>query len=715
MKESFLQEKLLEMIKDESFLESIKNTDSLEEALKIDSDPSTIPEFSIDHLLKRKYSKSAMKVLHTLKSYEIISGDQIKNISLNKDEKLFPDCLLFNYETNEIIIIENKTDSQTEREALTELFGYSQEIRNCLPFISDYDISYILISTEFNTLLDHSVSSQIICSEINILCLKPFVKDEIFEFEVHFPSSWSNIGQNGLPKGSLISYTMCLKKKSVEDIPSENIIQQAIDLLAFDAFSNRTSGFCILWENGLNRLDETDGFDYGITIYIINSFVFLPNAIELGFDVNLNSKLAKFILDKIKESGIIQTPNSLFSISEKAQKLLEKYFNVTWDRNTTWEQDIKDEFYKIQRFPIHTESWGVIGEFVKYYYYHPAVKNHLLLSTSIEKSNPNNPLVCLQIINIITGNSLFRHGHFYFKDIFHFGIQLFFYDYSCRNSLETDKSKIIINESLLFWNNLPLLNSLNEIRLRVLDSTHIGSEDTPKLRIYFRKESVKEDYKEYLEQFVNWFENKFIGGNRIHIDVFKIGYICARYFNYYFSKELSPSQNRDISNNFNAFVKNILSSIITSHKNKSHILREEVICLINQISDIDLDNTPEHDILKKINDTNYNSSVIIQILDILDFTFGELLHPLKKIFISDSIDFNWLKDSALKRFESGNKYTALEITSNGTVALVELDGRYRLMGELATPEDIFLILNPASGMPMIIKKKWDEIIKGGLN
>jgi len=143
MEEYFLQEKLIEKIKDESFLESIGNIKSLDEAVRIDHDPNTIPDFSIDHLLKRKYSKSAKRVLETLTCYELISGDKIKNISLDKNERLFPDCLLFNYETNEVIVIENKISKQTEREAVTELLGYSQEIRNSLPFISDFDISYI--------------------------------------------------------------------------------------------------------------------------------------------------------------------------------------------------------------------------------------------------------------------------------------------------------------------------------------------------------------------------------------------------------------------------------------------------------------------------------------------------------------------------------------------------------------------------------------------
>ncbi len=47
------------------------------------------------------------------------------------------------------------------------------EIRNHLPFFSSYNISCILIITNFNTLINHSVSGQILASDTNLLYLKP--------------------------------------------------------------------------------------------------------------------------------------------------------------------------------------------------------------------------------------------------------------------------------------------------------------------------------------------------------------------------------------------------------------------------------------------------------------------------------------------------------------------------------------------------------------
>ena len=36
------------------------------------------------------------------------------------------------------------------------------------------------------------------------------------------------------------------------------------------------------------------------------------------------------------------------------------------------------------------------------------------------------------------------------------------------------------------------------------------------------------------------------------------------------------------------------------------------------------------------------------------------------------------------------------------------------MGELSGTDEIYLILNPASGMPFIQKKKWEDIINGNI-
>lgn len=201
MKEEILQQKIVEVVKANQFLEFIINKENVDVALRADTDDQFIPDFSIDSLIRRRYSESAKRVLSCLYDYELISGETIKNISLKKGELLYPDLIIFNRTLKQIILVENKTKAQTEREALTELLGYTNEIRNHLPFISNFDIHYILISSDFNTLLDHSIASQLLSSSINFLCLKPVISlNEIINLDVHFPKPFSQTRENPLER-----------------------------------------------------------------------------------------------------------------------------------------------------------------------------------------------------------------------------------------------------------------------------------------------------------------------------------------------------------------------------------------------------------------------------------------------------------------------------------------------------------------------------------
>lgn len=131
--EKELQKRVVELLKEESFLETISNQHTVYEALNANSDENNIPHLSIDDLLKKKYSKACSLVLKSLPGCEIITGEIIKDISLTANEKLFPDLILFNHESAQIILIENKVSSKTGREAITEVFGYMNEIRITFP------------------------------------------------------------------------------------------------------------------------------------------------------------------------------------------------------------------------------------------------------------------------------------------------------------------------------------------------------------------------------------------------------------------------------------------------------------------------------------------------------------------------------------------------------------------------------------------------------
>ncbi|MEC4054570.1 hypothetical protein VSP10_17515 [Myroides odoratimimus] len=699
MTEKFLQSELIKILENETFLESINGIESINEALYIDSDSNYLPEFYIDYLLKRKYSQSAKNVINTLSCYKIISGSSIKNISLEKKDRLYPDCLLFNYETNEIIIIENKISKKTEREALTELLGYSQEIRNILPFTSDFDISYIIISTEFSTLLDHAISSQILNTSNNILCLKAVECNNGINFEVYFPTAWSSVGQDGLPFNSLMSYTLCLTKKNNElsERMEENLITSAVDLLSFDSNYFQSSGFCLVWENGLKG--DLSSCDYGISIYVINPFSFLPNAKEIGYFKDSNSVLSNFVLKEIDESGVEKTPSSIFKIAERAKNLLKSNFHVEWDRNSSWDIDTIDTLYKLQRNPIIFESWGIIGDFVRYFYFHPAVREHFFNTEEIYIGNIKNPFISLQIIYYITNHNVFRNNFLTPKTLFEFAKQLGQYSYACKNVVDGSPEKHISQKALLFWYSLELVNSLKEMRFRTSYMKNIDDTSLIPLKIYGGK--VPNDYKDNIDDYVSSFSNLFLIENPIYSDVFNIGYNYSIYFNSYLKGILSKKQIEIIE-------ENIISNLNYLKKEIEYNFEQNDYSFNIKVQDIigfRFNNKNAKKIKNVIEKMTYQ-----EVIDLSQYILHEIPYELEDIEINNSIDFLYLKKCADENFSKGDRFSTLIFENNGRIILGRLQEEYLYMGQLQSKDEIFVQFRKYSVISTIERRKWSDFI-----
>lgn len=228
LSEKELQEKIINLLNEEKITSAISGLDQLKALIDIDGNSDFLPGYQIDFQLKTKYARSAITVIESLAFAEIISGDIIKNISLQKDttlvkERLYPDVVLASREESTFILIELKKDSQTEREAITELLAYAIELKNHLPNIADSDIHLVIVSPAFNVLLDHSVSSLLLGSKFNVLALKPKMENGQLLFQVHIPNSWTDIWQNTLPPHAFSSVTLTPNECKQEKISQENL------------------------------------------------------------------------------------------------------------------------------------------------------------------------------------------------------------------------------------------------------------------------------------------------------------------------------------------------------------------------------------------------------------------------------------------------------------------------------------------------------------
>ncbi len=714
MKEQLLQKQLLEWINQGNLLDKIIGIDRLDEAIRMDEDENILPQFAIDDLLKQKYSRSAKHVLNSLTSYEIVSGEKIQNISLNKKEALLPDVILFNRDTCQLIVVENKTSSKTEREALTELIGYSHEIKNHLPFFSNYDINYILISTEFNTLLDHSVCGQILTGDIQVLCLKPVTSDEnINSLEIYFPKSWSDIGQTDLPANALVSYTLCLYEK--EDLPIDTfnyqaIIEMAADLIVQEAARFGSHGFSIVWKNGLER--SPIDCKAAITIYILNSYAFLPRAYELGFPLNPQSILSKYLMDYIEEQGTRVYPSSIFGIARKAENLLERHFIVEWDRPSNWVMDTIDFPFALQRYVLLWNSWGVIGDYVRYFYLHPS--NWFTNTEKKAYNSYRNPYAGLQIINYLSGNAIFKTGRFSHQEIFQFGLQIGKYRYASKNAVaQGPKGRFVSADALLFWTALPLSHSIKEIEYRLQYMRDSLTAISFPLRT--RKKDLYPDHEKRINEFVQWFREEFINeqANSTTALLFQLAVDNFQYFDFYWHHTMHPLELENIEAVFAPIITATVSGIaIDRLKNPEQNV--EILDFINQhYFDGSLFSLSSDQIRQRLSETGKTvlcAGINDSFLPLLDMIKGALMHQLLSPNIPTSVDLQAFKASADKLFEAGHRNTAIIISANNHIVLGRVDTPMRL----ASNQEIFVQFPSGStGHTMTLRKTWTDLLDGG--
>jgi len=717
MKEKVLQEKLTQLVKDEELLEFITGKEQVDAILASDDDEHFLPDFSIDDLLNKRYASSVARVLEALSDYELISGDVIQNISLQKGELLYPDMILFNREKQQIILIENKTATQTGREAITELMAYANEIRNHLPFISNFDIHFVLVAPEFDTLLDHSVAAQLLGNSVNFLCLKIVVdRDQIESFAIHFPSSWTDLGQNLLPAEALISYTMSLHAKEGVEKESFNVrhvVTLAVDIINHEANNFKVGGFALAW---LNSFANGDGMaDVAITLYILNPFAFIPQAVDNNFKLNEKSPLFNHINNLFRDNYGDVFPSSIFQVATKAKKYLSAYFEVIWERGTNWQVDMEDTQFKLQRFPVFMQSFGAIGDFIRYYYLHPAVRHHML-SDEIKLAGYNEPFVGLQIVDLIAGKPLFLFGEFMPKDIYRMGKYMSMHLQAQYHNLQSKDTSGRFESSYLFWTALPLIQGLKEINMRILDSKDLEATDLPAFPVITDPKGLKPEYPKQILAFFHWVKDVFLDSKeqKIYSELFDLGFKSAFALDTFLGDRLDNNDKKRITGDLISFARYVLGGVaqdLVSGNRPAFDLRK---LLDETYFNGKLDKLGENEVdayLAGQLDELFLETFESEFLDILNEFTGQLTHQLRPMKLPVNANWAWMKQTAEKRFAEGFRRTAIVISANGQLSIAQVPDY--LPFTVNDPTEILIQTDTlTSGIATIRKTKWQNILDG---
>jgi len=722
--EQELQKSIIEILNNEIILDSIVGTEELEDHLNRDVNDKFIPGFQIDFQLRTSYCKRAKEVLDSFSLYEIISGEEIKNISIQKDtkekkERLYPDILLTNVERNSFSILELKKDKQTEREAITELFAYAIELKNHLPNIADSDINLVIISTEFNTLLDHSISSMVLGTKFNILALKAEIIEDELKLSIHIPDSWTDIWQNNLPEYAFSSVSLVLYKYDKEkETPDEAFLFDIVDdLITFNGAKNNSHGYYLIWEN-ITAFDSLA--KYCISLYQINPFVFLKASLENNFTLNTTEPLSKYIIDNYDENEY-HHPESLMNNANEVKKFLDQYYDTSYEDFSSWTNHIyRGSNFRSQALPILFNSWGNIGDYVRYYFFHPSLKGGFFSKGQL--NSPlyyKHPIFGIEVINRLSGYVLFEDGVYNFTSLFEYAKQLRellnISDWYLKTKNENKKFEVL--KPRLFYATLDILSSSREIQYRV-NYIDLKLENPQPLKI--NPYEVNEDTKENIIANIDWFTSQFLKDNPVHQEFFaKAINWCVIYMNNIGQLDITLETNiKDEivkyskaqiftileseliskTSSFGDKVFNLFSALFTSMENVKEIISIEELWRIVGIID-------DEKIIQNFD------SIIITLLDTIYF---EVFHPLVPFNDVTFITKDWkrLQKQLIKRYNEGHHYGAIFLESKGNLAIGILPEEYQIGKPIENPhEEVYVLINE-SGIGICRLVSWEEVKDG---
>lgn len=389
MEERKLQKMVLEDIQKSVFCKKIHCTQ------KVDSINKS--GFIINNILKRKYEEYTSDIIKALESDIIIISDT-KNINM-VNGRLYPDILTFGSD-QKFYLFELKVGEKTERETVTELMAYRQEIRNHLPLLGKNEICFIIISDEYSVLLRHAVMS-LVYENIPITCLKPIYdnkQNEINQYQVVNIVDWTELNieiTKQLFEGySILWYSKNNKEKiDLAKFTSERLF--AVDYLKNEAVKNGQNGFAYVWDR-----DEHDsalyatGSDFGVTVFAINSYALVYPVL-----VNYKDSLSEFISSTSQEDV---TGPVLEKETKKIRELMKNHYSLgieTFNNLQSYENMVFSDFSI-----IYCDAWGDLGEEFRKYYY--TYRKELFAEEEF-----NHPEVFMKLVNMFFFNYPFRESN----------------------------------------------------------------------------------------------------------------------------------------------------------------------------------------------------------------------------------------------------------------------------------------------------------------
>lgn len=698
--EKQLHELIESSIQDESFNELI-TTDAL---FQNNNNSIVIPHFSIDYIAREKLLKSASNVLESLGELYLLTSDD--NISVSKNEILRPDIVAISHDTESIVLFEIKISNQTGRQTLTEVLAYEQEIKNLMPMLSNYDFKFVIISTEWSTLLQHSVTSAVTWSNRKILCLNAsLTENQNLLLNVFIPNAWKNTGNVYISKESMPCTTLCLYDYNNEADGKED----ELDYRIITAFENivhtgnnvNAHGFVILWKDSFyNKFTATK---YNITICGISPYDLFQNMFYQNLnEIDSKKWLVDALSNYINEYAPSGHSESLYYIANSSNALLETFVNPCTEGDTNWHQEIKNLSYRAD--VILCDFFGLIGEYARSYIFNPDIRKSNINQYLNENPDWKNPINGLRLINNLSKPYIFEKGQIRCSDAFKLG-NLIGIDSFLRGVLQNQEHEQLQNKFL--WNLVSLLEAYDEITLIVETATNIEQPSPMKFSLNY-KDSI--DY----ETQIKWYFEELFSNSSEHHLFFTIGVSGHILFDdlakRYIHEENIEELRQLIAENLCIAINLVLSRYrLLKSENGFYADLEETYNTLIEI--LELNDNEEYTTNKIIKlDLGFEWQFLLECSDkVLDSAF----HSHKPINFSEfDIDWEYLKQGIREMRERGENDAGVILSANGNLGTGRVFQHFGANPSSPPEDNKVYFLNEKSGLGVVQTVSWEELMNG---
>jgi hypothetical protein len=646
----------------------------------LDESPNVLPLFSIDRLSRIAMVRAALGCTEDIHDIQILTDDQ--NVSMRRGEALRPDFVGISETSRSVWIIELKNSGQTAREAFTELLGYEHEVKNYLPFLADWDINFVLISSEWSTLLDHSLASACTWSRKKVLGLEAKkALDGSVTLKVRIPESWTITGVAHFPSTSLPCFQISLDGtgEGTPEEPDPRLLI-AMNLLAREGDRQGGHGFAMLWRDR----GYGDKGQFHLTLCGVSPSAFFKAAKEIGTISDDQGKLAVALSASLL-GEIDPTPNALLSLYTYIKPVVAEVGKPKIEGFMDWLQ--AQETYLHRAEPIYMEFWGMLGDHARRYVMHPAIRETRpdLLGNGMQ--DWRSPSVGLQILDELFAPTFCVGGEIRMIDAFTLGRDLAI-DAVLRQNLDSPSLKPEMERALSprrFWHSIRMQILLEQARLIYMSSSTISDVDTP-VRYSLGTAPYSEENFLSLGQ---WIRTGFLANSDPHVTAFNLGFRG----NVAFDPALSTG---------GSGVRKLLSELEPEIK---EVRQAAFDCSEKQKHDGGL--SSRQDILvaelKALKEPN--ASMVEKALELLDTLIFPVFHKLNPI-AEVSPDWSWLKQGVREARARGQR-AAIRLGADGTFGTTVLtEPHFLLMSDIDDPEADVLFLNHRSGFATLTKTTW---------